>query len=318
MAFSGFGAAAYVLFRSGQCESDVSRKLGLPRRDFLDLQRSKIFRICHNLLFKRTAHPDCSILKRDRALCAGVSNQRAPVSDTPLDFDLPHAAVARLRQFRAALALRARDCIRDPRSISLVAVSKTVSADGIWPTIRDAGQIIFGENRVQEAMPKWRDLRALAAALPVNIELHCIGPLQSNKALDAVATFDVIETIDRDKIAAALASAMASSGRRPRLLVQVNTGAEPQKAGIIPQAADAFLARCRRDYGLEISGLMCIPPQNEPASPHFALLNMIAQRNGLAELSMGMSGDWELAVQLGATSVRIGSAIFGEREAKRV
>jgi len=223
-------------------------------------------------------------------------------------------AVARLRALRLEIARRAADCGRDPASVRLVAVSKTFSADEVWPTIAEADQRRFGENRVQEAQPKWADLRARAGALGKPVELHLIGPLQSNKAREAVETFDVIETVDREKIAAALAAAMAKSGRRPRLFVQVNTGAEPQKAGVLPDDAEAFVARCREAYALEIAGLMCIPPVDEQASPHFALLGVIARRCGVAELSMGMSADWPLAVQLGATFVRVGSAIFGTRE----
>ena len=221
--------------------------------------------------------------------------------------------LARLVSLREAIARRARDCGRDPQDITLVAVSKTFAADDVWPTIRDGGQRVFGENRVQEAMAKWADLRARAADLRVGIELHLIGPLQSNKAREAVETFDVIETVDREKIAGALAEAMARTGRRPRLFVEVNTGAEPQKAGVLPQDADAFLARCRDVHGLAIEGLMGIPPAGELASPHFALLGEIAKRNGIPRLSMGMSADWPLAVQLGATHVRVGSAIFGAR-----
>jgi len=222
-------------------------------------------------------------------------------------------AVARLVTLRAALDRRLRDCGREAGSVRLVAVSKTYSADEIWPVIGDGGQLVFGENRVQEAQAKWPDLRRRAGALGKTIELHLIGPLQSNKAREAVEIFDVIETVDREKIAAALADAMAKAGKRPRLLVQVNTGAEPQKAGVEPAAADAFIAQCREKHGLEIAGLMCIPPLDEPVSPHFALLGVIAKRNGLSELSMGMSADWPLAVQLGATLIRVGSAIFGAR-----
>jgi pyridoxal phosphate enzyme (YggS family) len=221
--------------------------------------------------------------------------------------------LARLRQVREAVIQRAIDCGREPAAVRLIAVSKSLSADEVWPTIAEADQRQFGENRVQEAQAKWRDLRARAAGLDKTIELHLIGPLQSNKAREAIETFDVIETVDRERIAAALAEAMAKAGRRPRLFVQVNTGAEPQKAGVAPREADSFIALCRDRYGLEISGLMCIPPVDEQASPHFALLGMIARRCGIAELSMGMSADWPLAIQLGATSVRIGSAIFGVR-----
>jgi PLP dependent protein len=230
--------------------------------------------------------------------------------------DIPGDTVARLSELREAIARRARDCDRRPEDITLVAVSKTFPADAVWPTIRDGGQTVFGENRVQEAMAKWADLRARAVGK--SIELHLIGPLQSNKAREAVETFDVIETVDRDKIADALAEAMAKTGRRPRLLVEINTGGESQKAGVLPQQADAFLTRCRETHGLAIEGLMCIPPADELASPHFAMLGEIARRNGLAKLSMGMSADWPLAVQLGATHVRVGSAIFGARTTKAV
>ncbi|THD42036.1 MAG: YggS family pyridoxal phosphate-dependent enzyme [Bradyrhizobium sp.] len=214
---------------------------------------------------------------------------------------------------RAAIAARARDCARDPASVTLIAVAKTFSAEEVWPTIARGEQTVFGENRVQEAKSKWPDLRARAAAIGKQIELHLIGPLQSNKAREAVELFDAIETVDRDKIAGALAEAMAKAGKRPRLFVEINTGGEAQKAGVAPQEADAFLARCRDVHGLTIEGLMCVPPVGEQASPHFALLKLIARRNGIAHLSMGMSGDWPLAVQLGATHVRIGSAIYGSR-----
>jgi hypothetical protein len=221
--------------------------------------------------------------------------------------------VARLLQVREDLARRARDCGRRPEDITLIAVSKTFSADEVWPTIRDGGQTVFGENRVQEAKDKWRDLRARAGQIGTNIELHLIGPLQSNKALEAIATFDVIQTIDREKIAGVIASAIQKAGKAPRLFVEVNTGAEPQKAGVSPELADGFLNLCRRDLGLAIDGLMCIPPADELASPHFALLAEIARRNGIRELSMGMTADWPLAVRAGATCVRLGSAIFGAR-----
>jgi PLP dependent protein len=223
------------------------------------------------------------------------------------------ASAARLVALREAIARRARDCGREPESVKLVAVSKTFSADEVWPTIALAGQTCFGENRVQEAIPKWRDLRARAAALGKAIELHLIGPLQSNKAREAIETFDVIETVDREKIAAALAREIERVGRRPRLFVEVNTGEEQQKAGVHPEGSDAFIALCRNAYGLTIDGLMAIPPADEPVSPHFALLSVIAKRNGIEELSMGMSADWPLAVQLGATYVRVGTAIFGSR-----
>lgn len=234
-----------------------------------------------------------------------MTEQDPPDARTPLH---------RLQTLREAIDRRARDCGRDPASVRLVAVSKTFSADEVWPTLQGGGQLLFGENRVQEAEPKWRDLRARAAKLGKTIELHLIGPLQSNKAREAVETFDVIQTVDREKIAATLAEVIAKIGKKPRLFVQVNTGSEPQKAGVAPADADAFIALCRDKYRLEIAGLMCIPPVGEQASPHFALLGVIAARCGLAELSMGMSADWELAVQLGATYVQIGSAIFGVRD----
>ncbi len=194
--------------------------------------------------------------------------------------DDPLGVVARLFALREAIARRARDCGRAPEEVKLVAVSKTFSADDVWPTIAAGGQTRFGENRVQEAVAKWRDLRHRAASLGKSIELHLIGPLQSNKAREAVETFDVVETVDREKIAAALAHEIQKLGRRPRLFVEVNTGAEPQKAGVLPQDADAFLALCRDKYGLAIEGLMAIPPAGEQASPHFALLSVIAARNG--------------------------------------
>ena len=217
-------------------------------------------------------------------------------------------AVAQLRAVEVRIARAARDGGRSPGSVTLVAVSKTYGAEAIAPVIA-AGQRVFGENRVQEAKAKWPALRETAP----DLVLHLIGPLQSNKAREAVELFDVIETVDREKIAAALAAEMARTERRPALLVQVNTGAEPQKAGVPPEEADAFLALCRDRYGLAIAGLMCIPPADQQASPHFALLATIASRNGLATLSMGMSADFELGIQLGATHVRVGSAIFGAR-----
>jgi PLP dependent protein len=225
----------------------------------------------------------------------------------------PLGAVQRLTALRAQIAQCALDFGRAPEEVTLVAVSKTFGADEVWPTIATGGQTVFGENRVQEAQAKWRDLRGRAAELGRTVELHLIGPLQSNKAREAVETFDVIETVDREKIAAALAEAMARTGRRPRLFVEINTGAEPQKAGVLPADADRFLDLCQTAHGLQIEGLMCIPPAGELASPHFALLGEIARRNGVRGLSMGMSADWPLAVQLGATHIRVGSAIFGSR-----
>ena len=216
-------------------------------------------------------------------------------------------AVARWAAVRSRIERAARDCDRDPSSVTLVTVSKTYDADAIAPVIV-AGQRLFGENRVQEAQAKWPTLKAATPGL----RLHLIGPLQSNKAREAVELFDVIETVDRSRIAEALASEIQRVGRAPGLYVQVNTGAEPQKAGVDPKDADAFIARCWA-LGLTIDGLMCIPPIDEQVSPHFALLAVIAKRNGVAALSMGMSADFELAIQLGATHVRVGSAIFGAR-----
>lgn len=190
----------------------------------------------------------------------------------------------------------------------LVAVTKTFSGDEVRPVI-EAGHRVFGENRVQEAEAKWPALRA---EFP-GIELRLIGPLQSNKAEDAVALFDVIETVDREKIARALKTEMDKQGRSPRLYVQINTGLEPQKAGVAPDDAPAFLSLCRNDLGLTIEGLMCIPPADENPGPHFALLAKLARENGIDKLSMGMSGDFEIATAMGATSVRVGSAIFGSR-----
>jgi pyridoxal phosphate enzyme (YggS family) len=209
-----------------------------------------------------------------------------------------HDVVARIE--RAAQA-----CGRDPAGVTLVAVSKLQPWAAVEPVLA-AGQKVFGENRVQEAMSRWEGKAE-------GLELHLIGPLQTNKAKEAVAFFDVVETLDREKLARVLADEVQRQGRRPRLYVQVNTGEEPQKAGVIPAEADAFLAACRGAYGLEPEGLMCIPPVDEPAGPHFALLAKIAARNGLAKLSMGMSDDFETAIRFGATSVRVGSAVFGAR-----
>jgi pyridoxal phosphate enzyme (YggS family) len=209
---------------------------------------------------------------------------------------------------KAKIAAAEQEAGRDAGAVTLVAVSKTFDAADIDPVI-EAGQRVFGENRVQEAQGKWP---ALKEAFP-DIELHLIGPLQSNKAKEAVALFDVIETVDREKIAAELAKEIARQGRAPRLYVQVNTGSEPQKAGIEPREAVAFVARCRDVHGLAIEGLMCIPPADENPGPHFALLEKLAREADVARLSMGMSSDYETAIAFGATSVRVGSAIFGAR-----
>src|SRR5215210_240571 len=220
----------------------------------------------------------------------------------------PDETVANLKTLRAAIARAARDCGRDPAEITLVAVSKTVPADAIEPVLAAGGRV-FGENYVQETKAKWPALRERYR----DVELHLIGPLQSNKAREALHLFDVVHSLDRPSLAQALAKEIAKAGRAPRLIVQINTGEEPQKGGVLPADADAFLARCRGEWSLPIEGLMCIPPANEPPSPHFALMNKIAARNGLKTLSMGMSADFEAAIQLGATHVRIGSAIFGAR-----
>ncbi len=214
------------------------------------------------------------------------------------------------REVRLRIAQSARSANRSPDDVTLVAVSKQQPWDSIAPVL-DAGQRVFGENRVQEAQGRWSALKA--GALAPGLELRLIGPLQTNKVADAVALFDVIETVDRDKLAKSLADAIQAAGRSPRLYVQVNTGEEPQKAGVVPTEADGFLARLRRDFGLEAEGLMCIPPVGEAAGPHFALLARIAARNGLTRLSMGMSADFETAIRFGATSVRVGSAVFGAR-----
>lgn len=216
--------------------------------------------------------------------------------------------VTRLEATRGAIARVARDFGRKPESVTLIAVSKTMPAEAILPAL-EAGQRIFGENYVQEAKAKWP---ALKERFP-DAELHMIGPLQSNKAREAVELFDAIHSLDRESLAKELAREIARAGRAPQLLVQVNTGEEAQKGGVMPADADAFLARCRDVHGLVIDGLMCIPPADEPPSPHFGLLAKIADRNGLKGLSMGMSADYEAAIQLGATYVRVGSAIFGAR-----
>jgi len=197
---------------------------------------------------------------------------------------------------------------RDRASVTLIAVSKTFGVDAIVPVIT-AGQRVFGENRVQEARTKWPELMSTYPGLA----LHLIGPLQSNKAKEAVALFDAIHSVDRPSICQALAKEIDSQNRRPDLFVQINTGEEPQKAGIAPAEADAFIAGCRDNYGLVISGLMCIPPVGEAPAPHFALTAKIAARNELTKLSMGMSADFAIAIQFGATHVRVGSAIFGHR-----
>ncbi len=214
-----------------------------------------------------------------------------------------------LAAVEAAIAQACREARRDRASVTLVAVSKTFGVDAITPVIA-AGQRVFGENRVQEAKAKWP---GLISSYP-GLSLHLIGPLQSNKAREAVALFDAIHSVDRPSLCEALAKEFRLQTRRPELFVQINTGEEPQKAGIAPAEADAFIASCREKYGLPISGLMCIPPVDEAPAPHFALTAKIAARNGLKNLSMGMSADFAIAIQMGATHVRVGSAIFGHRD----
>jgi len=216
---------------------------------------------------------------------------------------------ARLAAVRREIERACRDCGRDPAGVTLVAVSKTFDAAAIAPVIA-AGQTVFGENRVQEAKAKWPEL---IAGNP-HIELHLIGPLQSNKARDAVALFHAIHSVDRPSLCAALAKEIARQDRHPLLFVEINTGGEAQKSGVLPQAADAFIASCREAYGLTISGLMCLPPLDEAPAPHFALTAKIARRNGLKLLSMGMSADFARAIEFGATHVRVGTAIFGHRQ----
>ena len=206
------------------------------------------------------------------------------------------------------IARACKEARRDRASVTLIAVSKTFAADAIIPVI-EAGQRVFGENRVQEAKAKWPGLMSSYQG----VALHLIGPLQSNKAKEAVALFDAVHSVDRPSICEALAKEIETQKRRPQLFVQLNTGEEPQKAGVAPGEADAFIASCRDRYGLAISGLMCIPPVSDAPAPHFALTAKIAARNGLTGLSMGMSADFVTAIQFGATHVRVGSAIFGHR-----
>ena len=222
---------------------------------------------------------------------------------------MPTPSEDRLSHVLAYISAAETEHGRGASSVNLIAVSKTFEPDDIRPVL-SAGQRVFGENRVQEAMKKWPGLREDFR----DIELHLIGPLQSNKAKEAVQTFDVIHTVDRPKIAKALKDEMAKQGRDLPCFVQVNTGEEPQKAGIPPKEVDGFVKHCRDEIGLTIIGLMCIPPVDEAPGPHFALLEKIAARNGLDQLSMGMSSDYEIAVGFGATHVRVGSAIFGTRD----
>jgi PLP dependent protein len=222
--------------------------------------------------------------------------------------DLKAGVDARLKDVRGRIEAAAKAVGRDATDVTLIAVSKTHGSPEISEAIV-AGHRVFGENRVQEAQAKYP---ALKAAHP-DLVLHLIGPLQTNKVKEAVALFDVIETVDRPKLADALMREMERAGRRPRCFIQVNTGEEPQKAGVMPAEADAFIRDCRERLQLPVHGLMCIPPFDQEPSPHFALLREIARRHGLAGLSMGMSGDFEIAIRLGATHVRVGTAIFGAR-----
>jgi pyridoxal phosphate enzyme (YggS family) len=219
-------------------------------------------------------------------------------------------AAERLEIIGSRIARAQRRFGPPPERVTLVAVSKTFGADDIRPFL-DAGQRVFGENRVQEAEAKWPGLRASYDG----IELHLIGPLQSNKAREAVALFDVIETLDREKLAATLRAEIDRAGRSPRLLVQVNIGLEPQKAGIAPAEAAAFVTRCREVHGLAIDGLMAIPPEGVPPGPYFAQMASLARETDARVLSMGMSADFETAIAMGATHVRVGSALFGTRPA---
>ena len=217
-----------------------------------------------------------------------------------------------LARVRAEIATACAEAGRDPGSVTLITVSKTFDAEAIEPVIA-AGQRVFGENRVAEAKAKWPALQTRHPGL----ELHLIGGLQTNKVRDAVALFDCIHSLDRPSLAVELRKELSRTARRPRLFVQVNTGAEPQKSGVLPEEADGFLAACRNEYGLTIEGLMCIPPFDEAPAPHFALTAKIAARNGLKGLSMGMSADFASAIAFGATHVRVGTAIFGERSGKK-
>ncbi len=231
-----------------------------------------------------------------------------PSPSEPAAETLEAAVGANLAGIQDRIAAAARAAGRSPGAVTLIAISKTQPIERVRAALA-AGHRVFGENRLQEAKARWP---ALKREYP-DIELHFVGPLQTNKAADAVALFDVIHSVDRPKLARKLVEAMAAAGRRPRCFVQVNTGAEPQKAGVAPEQADAIIAGLREDVGLPLAGLMCIPPADEEAAPHFALLAEIAKRVGAPCLSMGMSADFETAVRFGATHVRVGTAIFGER-----
>jgi pyridoxal phosphate enzyme (YggS family) len=233
-----------------------------------------------------------------------LAGDMTPDNDNAVTTHSPNA----LASVEAEIARACKDARRERSSVTLIAVSKTFDAGAIVPVI-ESGQRVFGENRVQEAKAKWPALTSAYSGLA----LHLIGPLQSNKAKEAVALFDAIHSVDRASICQALAKEIKSQNKHPELFVQINTGEEPQKAGVAPGEADAFIAACRDGHGLQISGLMCIPPVNEAPAPHFALTAKIAARNGLTHLSMGMSADYAIAIQFGATHIRVGSAIFGHR-----
>jgi hypothetical protein len=222
--------------------------------------------------------------------------------------EMTSEAAENLREVRNQIEKAAKAAGREASAVRLIAISKTFEAEDIAPVI-EAGQRVFGENRVQEAKAKWPALREKHSG----IELHLVGPLQSNKVKEALALFDAIHSVDRAKLATELAKEIQKAGNSPQLFVQVNTGAEPQKAGVLPEDTDAFIKECRETYSLNIAGLMCIPPLEEAPAPHFALTKKIADRNGLKLLSMGMSADFESAINFGATHVRVGSAIFGNR-----
>ena len=234
-------------------------------------------------------------------------NGGTPIDDAPVEAAIADC-LTRFRKVQAKIVQAAKQADRHPEDIHLVVASKT-QPRALLEALLEAGHRTFGENRVQESIEKWPELRRAYD----DIELRLIGPLQSNKARQAVELFDVIETLDRVSLLEALAREAQRRGRQPVLYVQINTGDEAQKGGVSPREADAFLDTCARVYGLDISGLMCIPPQDEQASPHFALLSQIARRNGMGNLSMGMSSDYPLAIKLGATHVRVGSEIFGAR-----
>jgi pyridoxal phosphate enzyme (YggS family) len=229
-------------------------------------------------------------------------------TSTAAVFAMSHDPVAALAAVRREIAAACREARRPPDSVTLLAVSKTYGVDAIEPLIA-AGQQAFGENRVQEAKAKWPQLRERHP----DLALHLIGPLQSNKAKDAISLFDAIHSVDRPSLCAAMAKEIQRQGRAPLLFVQINTGAEAQKAGVLPEHADGFIGDCRAFYGFDISGTMCMPPVDEAPAPHFALAAKIAKRNGLKMLSMGMSADFSLAIRFGATHVRVGTAIFGHR-----